>query len=93
MIQDKCITVKTEQEKLFSLFVYNSVTSSSHKPWMNILKNSTAYQRFENNIQETGKVIQLGQSPFDNVRLNLAPASIVEELLGFELPLLEKEGA
>lgn len=52
-----------------------------------------AVQRFENNIQETGKVIQLGQSPFDNVRLNLAPASIVEELLGFELPLLEKEGA
>ena len=44
MIQDKCITVKTEQEKLFSLFVYNSVTSSSHKPWMNILKNSTAYK-------------------------------------------------
>jgi len=43
MIQDKCITVKTEQEKLFGLFVYNSVTSSSHKPWMNILKNSTAY--------------------------------------------------
>lgn len=38
-------------------------------------------------------MIQLGQSPFDNVRLNLAPASIVEELLGFELPLLEKEGA
>ena len=52
MIQDKCITVKTEQEKLFSLFVYNSVTSSSHKPWMNILKNSTAYQRAEELVKK-----------------------------------------
>lgn len=52
-----------------------------------------AVQRFENNTLKTGKMIQLSQSPFNNVRLNLAPASIVEELLGFELPLLEKEGA
>ena len=52
-----------------------------------------AVQRFKNNIQETGKVVKLERSPFDNVRLNLAPTSIVEELLGFELPLLEEEGA
>ena len=38
-------------------------------------------------------MVKLERSPFDNVRLNLAPTSIVEELLGFELPLLEEEGA
>ena len=36
-------TTEIIEPKLFSLFVYTSVTSSSHKLCMNILKNSTAY--------------------------------------------------
>lgn len=42
--------------------------------------------RLFNEASETSdNMIQLTKSPFDNVRLNLAPAYIVEELLGFEL--------
>ncbi|MEY8434586.1 DUF3173 family protein [Streptococcus hyointestinalis] len=45
-----------------------------------------AVQEFYNDGAFSNNMVELNKSPFDNVRLNLAPTYIVEELLGFELP-------
>lgn len=44
-----------------------------------------AVLQFEEAGTFSKNVVNLSKSPFDNVRLNLAPTYIVEELLGFEL--------
>ncbi|UUM58109.1 DUF3173 domain-containing protein [Streptococcus suis] len=50
-----------------------------------------AVQLFIETSATSDNMVKLTQSPFDNVRLNLAPAYIVEEMLGFELPFNGKE--
>lgn len=50
-----------------------------------------AVRQFEETSASSDNMIQLAKSPFDNVRLNLAPAYIIEEMLGFELPFNRKE--
>ena len=55
----------------------------------NIIKQAKAIavQEFYDAGAFSSNVVELNKSPFDNVRLNLAPIYIVEKLLGFELPL------
>lgn len=50
-----------------------------------------AVESYKESCTFSDNVLQLVKSPFDNVRLDLAPAYIVEEMLGFELPLHRKE--
>ena len=52
---------------------------------------SIAVKQFEETGTFSNSVIELNKSPFDNVRLNLAPTYIVEELLGFKLLSQGKE--
>ena len=40
--------------------------------------------RFKEASNSLNNVVKLSKSPFDNRRLDLAPAEIVEELLGFQ---------
>ncbi|MEW4353764.1 DUF3173 family protein [Streptococcus pneumoniae] len=44
-----------------------------------------AVQEFKDARAFSDNMIQLNKSPFENVRLDLAPRYIVEKLLGFEL--------
>ncbi|CYW20540.1 TPA: DUF3173 family protein [Streptococcus suis] len=44
-----------------------------------------AIKRFEEADKNSKNAVKLSKSPFDNRRLDLAPLSIVEELLGFSL--------
>ncbi|MEZ7534587.1 MULTISPECIES: DUF3173 family protein [Streptococcus] len=46
-----------------------------------------AVKRFEEARNSSNNVVHLSKSPFDNRRLDLAPTSIVEELLGFQISL------
>ena len=46
-----------------------------------------AIQRFNEASNSSDNVLKLSKSPFDNRRLDLAPTSIVEELLGFQISL------
>lgn len=55
------------------------------------MAKSIAVKVFNESRTSSDNLIELEQSPFDNVRLDLAPAYIVEEMLGFELPLTRKE--
>ena len=73
----------------------------SHHELMSIGFNKSAARRiireakaiaiieFEKTCQLDKSAVKLSKSPFDNRRLDLAPLSIVEELLGFEI--FEKE--
>lgn len=45
-----------------------------------------AVAKFEETSHSLDNMVELKKSPFDNLRLDLAPAYIVEELLGFQLP-------
>ena len=44
-----------------------------------------AVTRFEEASNSSSNIVKLSKSPFDNRRLDLAPTSIVEELLGFQI--------
>lgn len=46
-----------------------------------------AVKRFEEARNSSNNLVHLRSSPFDNRRLDLAPTSIVEELLGFQISL------
>lgn len=46
-----------------------------------------AVKRFEEARNSSNNLVHLSKSPFDNRRLDLAPTSIVEELLGFQISL------
>lgn len=54
----------------------------------NIIRQAKAIAvaKFEETSNSTNNLIKLSKSPFENVRLDLAPTDIVEELLGFQLP-------
>mgnify|MGYP000059074318 FL=1 len=43
-----------------------------------------AISRYEEYRKSSNNMIELKRSPFDNRRLDLAPAKIVEEVLGFQ---------
>ncbi|HEM5489760.1 TPA: DUF3173 family protein [Streptococcus suis] len=44
-----------------------------------------AIQEFEQTCKFDKSAVKLSKSPFDNRRLDLAPLSIVESLLGFQI--------
>lgn len=48
-----------------------------------------AVAKFEETSNSLDNMLKLRKSPFDNSRLDLAPAYIVEDLLGFQLPFEE----
>ncbi|HEM6115828.1 DUF3173 family protein [Streptococcus hyovaginalis] len=50
---------------------------------------SIAVASFRKSSESSNNMIQLVKSPFDNVRLDLAPTYIVEGMLGFELPPID----
>lgn len=43
-----------------------------------------AINQFDESLNSSNNMVKLSKSPFDNKRLDLAPSSIVEELLGFQ---------
>ena len=43
-----------------------------------------AINQFDESLNSSNNMVKLSKSPFDNKRLDLAPISIVEELLGFQ---------
>lgn len=43
-----------------------------------------AINQFDESLSSSNNMVKLSKSPFDNKRLDLAPISIVEELLGFQ---------
>lgn len=43
-----------------------------------------AINQFDDSLSSSNNMVKLSKSPFDNKRLDLAPISIVEELLGFQ---------
>lgn len=43
-----------------------------------------AINQFNESLSSSNNMVKLSKSPFDNKRLDLAPISIVEELLGFQ---------
>ena len=43
-----------------------------------------AINQFDESLNSSNNMVKLSRSPFDNKRLDLAPISIVEELLGFQ---------
>lgn len=46
---------------------------------------AVAVQQFTETSAISNNMVELNKSPFDNIRLNLAPTEIVENLLGFKL--------
>ena len=43
-----------------------------------------AINQFDESLSSSNNMVKLSKSPFDNKILDLAPISIVEELLGFQ---------